>query len=165
MQKTMTYYDDIADGYDALHQEEQEKKIAIIKKHLVVLPGEALLDVGCGSGISTRCWECIRTGIDPSEKLIAIAKEKDPQGTYLVHSAEALPFPDRSFDVVISVSAVHNFSDALAGLREMKRVGKGRYVITLLKRCEQEFRLTQIILANFPVKRIVKEEKDTIFFC
>jgi ubiquinone/menaquinone biosynthesis C-methylase UbiE len=161
----MTYYDDIADGYDELHREEQEKKIALIKTHLQVQQKNTLLDVGCGSGISTRTWHCKRTGIDPSEKLIAIAQEKDPEGTYLVGVAEELPFPDNSFDIVISVSAVHNFTDALLGLREMKRVGRGQHIITLLKRCEHEQRLTQIILANFPVKRIVKEEKDIIFFC
>lgn len=161
----MTYYDDIADGYDDLHQEEQEKKLDLIRKHIVIQKEESLLDVGCGSGLSTRCWDCRRTGIDPSMKLVEIARAADPAGEYLVGKAEALPFADRSFNIVISVTAIQNFDDIVAGLREMKRVGHDNFVLSVLQRSENFQVVMRTILANFPVSKILREEKDVIFLC
>ena len=39
----MNYYDEIAEGYEELHKEEQEKKIEIVKKHLEINPDDKLL--------------------------------------------------------------------------------------------------------------------------
>ena len=47
----MGYYDAISEGYDDLHGEEQENKLAIIKEKLKIGEKDLLLDVGCGSGI------------------------------------------------------------------------------------------------------------------
>ena len=43
-------------------------------------------------------------------------------------SGDRLPFPDRSFDCVVSLNTIHNFDRAgvLRALREIERVGKGR---------------------------------------
>jgi ubiquinone/menaquinone biosynthesis C-methylase UbiE len=120
--------------------------------------------VGCGSGLTTRVWPCERTGVDPAAKLIAKAKEKDPDGTYLVAPGESLPFPNHSFDVVISITALQNFDDFLLGLKEMRRVGKGRFCISFLRKSEKADKMTLAIMHNFVVKRIIKEDKDSIFF-
>jgi ubiquinone/menaquinone biosynthesis C-methylase UbiE len=52
--------------------------------------------------------------------------------------AEALPFDDASFDVVVSRSAMHHFVDPVAALREMARVTKpgGRVVTVDVTSCE-----------------------------
>ena len=50
----MNYYDEISEGYEELHKEEQEKKIELIKQHLKVNPEEKLLDVGCGTGLTRQ---------------------------------------------------------------------------------------------------------------
>ncbi|MBW2963835.1 methyltransferase domain-containing protein [Candidatus Woesearchaeota archaeon] len=162
------YYDSIAEGYDELHMAEQlQKMTAIIAELGTDIPkkGEKLLDVGCGSGISTSVWNCDCTGIDPSEKLIEIAKKNYPKKKFLVASAEEIPFPDDYFDVVISITAVHNFTDFRKGLLEMKRVGKGRFVISILRKSAKAEEITKMIMINFKVKRIVMEDKDLIFLC
>ncbi|MBU1976133.1 MAG: class I SAM-dependent methyltransferase [Nanoarchaeota archaeon] len=159
----MTYYDEIADGYDDLHKEEQEKKLVLIKKLISPSKNDLLLDVGCGSGISTRFWDCDRVGIDPSQKLIEIAIDKDGKGRYLVGSAESMPFKNCEFDFVISVSAIHNFKDYVKGLQEMHRVGKGTFVFSVLKKSAKFSQIMQAIMMNFPVQRIIKQEKDVVF--
>jgi cyclopropane fatty-acyl-phospholipid synthase-like methyltransferase len=64
------YYDEIAQGYEELHREEQLKKIEIIKKILKLKKTDKLLDVGCGTGLTTEPWDCKRYGIDPSKQLL-----------------------------------------------------------------------------------------------
>src|SRR3989344_7044057 len=104
----MNYYDEIAQGYEELHKEEQEKKIEIVKKHLRLKPNYKLLDVGCGTGLTTMPWNCKRYGIDPSAKLLERAKGKD-EIEYKLAFAEKIPYPDKYFDVVISITAIQNF--------------------------------------------------------
>lgn len=46
------YYNAIAAGYDELHLEEQRRKLKTLLTRLEVRPGDAVLDVGCGSGVA-----------------------------------------------------------------------------------------------------------------
>jgi len=157
----MDYYDCIAEGYDELHRAEQLKKLEIIRDELHITKEDRLLDVGCGTGISTEFWDCKATGIDPSQGLLDQNKEKKAE--YLKGKAEALPFHDSEFDVVISVTAIQNFDDFRKGLDEMKRVGKERFAFTVLKRSKDIEKIRDHILKNFNVKKIIAESKDEIF--
>lgn len=160
------FYDEIAEGYDELHREEQLRKMtAIIAAMGALVPkkSEKLLDVGCGSGISTSVWSCDCTGIDPSDNLIAIAKKNHPKLRFYVGRAEELPFPDKSFDVVICITAIHNFHDLRKGIDEMKRVGKDRFVITVLRKSKRVEEIEKLIILNFKVSKIIVEDKDIIF--
>jgi ubiquinone/menaquinone biosynthesis C-methylase UbiE len=159
----MNYYNEIAEGYEELHKEEQEKKIAIIKKYLKPKANETLLDVGCGSGLTTRCWKCKRFGIDPSEKLLEKAKANDKNGNYILASAEKMPFPDRYFDIVVSITAIQNFDDIEKGLEEIKRAGKGKFVLTFLKKSPKSKYINSTIQKLFNIKEIIEGEKDLIF--
>ncbi len=75
--------------------------------------GKRVLDLGCGYG-----WHCIYaaehgaaavTGVDLSEKMLAVAREKTtaPQVTYIRGDMAETPFPPESFDVVLSSLAIH----------------------------------------------------------
>ena len=158
----MTYYDDIAQGYEELHKEEQEKKIQLLKKYVKVKPNEKLLDVGCGTGLTTVPWEGVRYGIDPAKKLIERAREKD-KVAYKVAQAESIPFPDHFFDWVISVTAIQNFENIEKGLKEIKRVGKERFALTALKRSPKMKEIESLIRKHFKVKEMIEEDKDLIF--
>jgi ubiquinone/menaquinone biosynthesis C-methylase UbiE len=93
------------------------------------LPDSAsILDVGCGKGFMLYDFKQLMpnitiTGIDISEYAIANAKEEVKP--YLqVGNAKELPYPDKSFDLVISINTVHNLllEDCKQALREIQRV-------------------------------------------
>ena len=159
------YYDSIAEGYEELHKEEQLKKIAIIKQHFSPSPKERLLDVGCGSGITTGPWGCQRYGIDPSRELIRKAVAKDKGIKYLIAAAENIPFPNGFFDHVISITAIQNFDDIEKGLQEIKRVGKYSFVLTFLKKSKKKEMIEKLIKKHFTISKIIEEEKDMVYFC
>ena len=122
-------YKYIAKSYNELHKEEQIKKLEIIKKNIRIIP--PLLDVGCGTGISTNYFNVVSIGIDNSEEMIKQSKE----GNLIYGDAEKLPFPDKSFNTVISLTAFHNFKNMEKALLEIKRVSKNNNIaITFLKK-------------------------------
>ncbi len=108
-----------------------------------VQPGDSVLDVACGSGnltLTARTYAGPRGkvyGIDASPEMIDVARRKAARaGTGVVFDvglAEKLPFPDATFDVVISRLAIHHLPEELkrAAFAEMLRVLKpgGRVLI------------------------------------
>ena len=78
----MNYYNEISEGYEELHKEEQEKKIDIIKDWLKPAPNEKLLDVGCGTGAwgasLAKHQTKLSAGVDFSSKMLKEAKKKHP---------------------------------------------------------------------------------------
>jgi ubiquinone/menaquinone biosynthesis C-methylase UbiE len=56
------------------------------------------LDVACGTGFLTRHLQGGIVGIDASERMLAIAQERVPEGEFLVADALDLPFDDLSFN-------------------------------------------------------------------
>ncbi len=160
----MGYYDEISSGYEELHREEQLKKIGIIKRHLKVHSSDRLLDVGCGTGLTTEPWGCKRYGIDPAPKLLERAREKG-KVEYRLAPAEDIPYPDNNFDIVVSITAIQNFKDIAKGLSEIKRVGRDRFVLSFLKRTKKRDIIDRLIRKLFIVEDVIEEEKDLIYFC
>lgn len=83
------------------------------------------LDVGCGEGRFCRMMShegLAVTGIDPTRALLDAARIRDPQGTYVEARAEAMPFDDEAFDLVVSYLSLIDIAEFEAGLAEMVRV-------------------------------------------
>lgn len=160
----MSYYDEISEGYEELHKEEQLKKVELIKKYLKLKPTDKLLDVGCGTGLTTSPWKCRRYGIDPAPKLLERARCKE-EIEYKLAPAEDIPYPDGFFDAVISVTAIQNFADIENGLKEIKRVGKNRFVLSFLKKSNKKEYIDKSIRKIFKITNIIEEDKDLIYFC
>lgn len=99
---------------------------------LRVPPYPAILDVGSGTGINlleaARHFGPARAlhGIDISPGMVEIATAKAQMSgipaQFTVGDAERLPFPDRTFDLVICNSVLHWFRDRAAAVAEMHRV-------------------------------------------
>ncbi|WP_395726933.1 class I SAM-dependent methyltransferase [Nakamurella sp.] len=92
-------------------------------------PGWRALDVGCGPGaLTARLVDRLGAGsvaaVDPSAPFVAAARERFPDLDVRQGAAEALPWPDDSFDVVAASLVVHFMRDPVAGLREMGRVAR-----------------------------------------
>ena len=96
-----------------------------------------VLDIGCAKGFMLHDFkemspELTVAGIDISE--YAIESSIDTVREYLeVGNAKSLPFPDDSFDLVISINTVHNLpeKDCRKALREIERVSRGHSFITV----------------------------------
>jgi SAM-dependent methyltransferase len=90
-------------------------------------PGQRVLDVGCGPGALTaqlveRVGRERVTAVDPSAPFVEAARSRLPGVEVRQAPAEALPFPDDSFDVALAELVVHFMADPVVGLREMARV-------------------------------------------
>ncbi len=162
-----TYYDAIADGYDELHGNEQKDKCASIKQFFSCTSDDNLLDIGCGSGISTACWNATCTGIDPSEKLIAQARQKYEDIEFQVASAEKLPFADKTFTKITSVTAIQNFSDCDRALAEIRRVATddAKIIISCLKASPRKQEFENIIQKQLYLSDKREDTKETYFIC
>lgn len=167
----MTYYDSIASGYDELHEEEQLKKLKLIRREIqtddkleMFRKPQNVLDVGCGTGISTRFFDVKdRQGIDPSKELIRIAIKKDSSGKYLVMKAEDIQYENK-FDMIISLTAIQNFENIEKGLENIKKSGR-LYILTFLKKTEKRELIKKIIKEKFSIIKQIEEDKDIIYFC
>lgn len=83
------------------------------------------LDVGCGEGRFCRVMQQARirtVGIDPTERLLAEARARDPGGDYRLGRGEALKFDDQTFDLVVSYLTLIDIPGYHEALAEMARV-------------------------------------------
>lgn len=160
----MDYYDSIADGYDALHGEEQARKFTYLLQNLHIEPDAMVLDVGCGTGLSQDHISGKVVGADPALQLVKHAVARLYQ--VALCNAEALPFRSGSFEYVISMTAVHNFSDTHAGLTEIARVSSGTAVISVLIRTPRfDYLVSSIteIFYGWKIKKLKGDPQDIIF--
>lgn len=114
-----------------------ETEFALLAGLLDPVPGETLLDVGCGTGWFTRRFPVLglaASGLDNDPARLAYAGARDPAGRYLQGDARALPFPEAAFDVAVSVTALCFVADWRSALAEMVRVARRRVVLGLLNR-------------------------------
>jgi SAM-dependent methyltransferase len=104
--------------------------------------GTRLLDVGCGSGralLLGRDRGADVTGIDVTQPLLDVARERVPEARLLLAEMDVLPFDDTSFDAVIGVNAFQFAADPLVALAEASRVlaPDGRLVASLFAEPER----------------------------
>jgi len=150
------------------HREKLENVISKLN-----FEGKKILDLACGSGGITRYLKKTVPSaniyaVDFNVNAISYAKKKDRaiKGLkYFVGDAQKIPFRSNFFDVVISITAIQNFQDIEEGLREIKRVGKNKFVLSFLKKSTKKDLIDGLIRKLFKVEQILEEDKDLIYFC
>lgn len=109
---TATYYDQRAAEYDEWYlsegrfahrerpgwQAEVERVVGLV----AALPPARTLDVACGSAFLSRHLRGLVVGLDQSRAMVALAQTRLPGGLAMVGDALELPFPDASFDRVLT---------------------------------------------------------------
>jgi len=136
-----------------------ETKAALIASELTINPDDLLLDVGCGDGKALAAFDCKKIGIDPSIALLKQADIPVVQGI-----AEKLPFPDNTFDIVVSLTAIHH-CDVDRALDEMKRVAKRDIIVSVLKTSEKAPSIEKTVTESLNVVKRLEERYDIIFLC
>jgi SAM-dependent methyltransferase len=94
-----------------------------------------VLDVGCGPGGFCRlAAEAGATvaGIDASQALIEIARERVPSGRFDVGDMQFLPYEDDSFDVITAFNSLQYAADRVAALHETRRVARPGGIVHLV---------------------------------
>ena len=128
-------FDVAATAYDAFMGRYSRLLVEQMADLAGVRRGQRVIDVGCGTGVLTaelvaRLGADGVSAVDPSEPLIAAARERLPGVDLRLAGAEELPYPDRSFDAALAQLVVHFMADPVAGIREMARVTRaGGYVV------------------------------------
>lgn len=112
-------------------------------KSLDIKPEDQCLDVACGTG--DLCFYLAKKnpekiiGIDISEEMLKIAKQKYTKGnfktdiSFIYSDAEEIPFPDETFDIVTIAFGVRNFHHPEKALSEIKRILKNNGQIMILE--------------------------------
>lgn len=134
--ETLRFYDEQAKGYSAIRMRPIQVYTDRLERQAMaplVADARDILDLGCGEGRLTRwiAW-CKRQqggdfsvhGADFSAGMIAEAQalNGDLPASYGVGDAMALPYPDDSFDLIVSCTAPNNFPSLDGALDEIRRV-------------------------------------------
>jgi 2-polyprenyl-3-methyl-5-hydroxy-6-metoxy-1,4-benzoquinol methylase len=108
----------------------------LARRYLGNVKGLKVLEIGCGRGAFARylaeqgadVWaaDFSPVAVAETEKLLAA------RGRALVADVQALPFPDESFDLVVSLETLEHVPDPKKGLAELVRVTRrgGRLIVT-----------------------------------
>lgn len=123
-------------------QETQSRALYdILLKAIALTPDTTLLDAGCGSG--QFCELVSQTGagvmgLDASEGLLDLARQRAPRAAFFTGEIEELPFVDLTFDVVTLINSLQHVTDPQRALKETRRVLRpgGRVAIAAWDRPE-----------------------------
>jgi SAM-dependent methyltransferase len=111
----------------ALSEDQQLPTYEEALRRVGLRPGQLVLDIGCGVGaflrlVSERGGRPF--GLDASEALLEVARERLPDANLRVGDMGALPYEDATFDLVCGFNSFFFANDIVAAVREAGRVAK-----------------------------------------
>ncbi|MBI5871818.1 class I SAM-dependent methyltransferase [archaeon] len=162
----MSYYNSISKGYDELYYKEQSEKLkALISNCPFFVPRGLILDIGAGTGLVEKelCQIYNQAYMNAEFSIINLEPERKMlnqcSGIKVIGSAEKLPFPDKTFDIIISLTSLHHAAPERA-ITEILRTAKPNAVILLsiLKHSEKLYDFKKILSRNkFRAVDLVKD--------
>lgn len=107
-------------------------------KNITDIQNKQIIDIGCGGGIYTKELALMGAknvvGLDFSKEILQAAKENCsgfPNISFIHGDAHSIPYPDETFDIVISRAVIHHLQDIPTFLREASRILKKNGVLIL----------------------------------
>jgi len=119
-------------GYGGYHYNPRfwTETVKHIRDYYKLAPDVSILDVGCGKGFMLHDFKLLIpdasiAGIDISEYAYENAMD-DIKPFMKIGNAKELPFPDKSFDLVVAINTVHNlpFDECRQAIREIQRISR-----------------------------------------
>jgi ubiquinone/menaquinone biosynthesis C-methylase UbiE len=105
----------------AEHEDQQLPTYEEALRRVGLVPGQRVLDVGCGTGAFLRLVAergGVPFGLDASEALLEIARERVPGADLRAGDMEFMPYEDHSFDLVTGFNSFFFAADLVRALRE-----------------------------------------------
>jgi ubiquinone/menaquinone biosynthesis C-methylase UbiE len=138
----------------ARHREIHLGVLAELVAHGEIGSESRVLDVGCGTGNYARSLVsvtgCRVSGVEPSARMRDRAISATAWEALLEARAEQLPFPDATFDLVMSTDVIHHVSDRNAYFAEAARVLRpGGHVVTVTD-SHDDIRRRRPLSSHFP---------------
>jgi ubiquinone/menaquinone biosynthesis C-methylase UbiE len=126
-------YDKIGTGYNSTRQADPyltDRLFSLLRPQ----NNKRYLDIGCGTGNYTSVLAdkgLNFIGVEPSEKMLNVAKSKNQDITWLSGTAEQIPAEDKTFDGIIATLTIHHWTDIKKAFAELNRVlaDNGRIVM------------------------------------
>jgi AhpD family alkylhydroperoxidase len=121
-----------------------------IRRARVRIAGRAsgdVLEIGVGTGLNLSAYPAVASlhGIDPSEPALAVASRRagdlGRRAVLVQGDAAILPYPDRSFDVVVATFVLCSVGDVGAALAEARRVLRAGGTLRLLEHARSRNRV------------------------
>lgn len=132
------FFDTISDIYDETRGFPQNVMVKVTEVLKKEIGKKKVLDLGVGTGRFTHPLQKMGinvVGIDISDAMLAQAHVKGVRNL-VKGDAERLPFSKSEFDVILSVHLLHLVKDTNSVLKEIKRVGTGKFISLLFKKSE-----------------------------
>ena len=137
-------YNRLAHIYDWRWGRYTSNTLSFFKAWAEIPIAAVVLDIACGTGELERLLlnddpNRAIVGVDISEQMLAQARQKLSGYANLSFQqaiASQLPFPDQSFDIVVSANALHYFPEPEMALKEIKRVLKPQGSVVILDWCK-----------------------------
>jgi SAM-dependent methyltransferase len=147
-------YDRIGRSYVATRAEDPRIATAI---HAELGDARTVLNVGAGAGAYEPRDRDV-TAVEPSAVMRA---QRPPRAARCIDAnAEALPFADAAFDASMAVLSDHHWKDRLAGLRELRRVGRRTVLFQWNPAFAEAFWLVRDYLPSFPGAQVPLSETE-----
>jgi demethylmenaquinone methyltransferase / 2-methoxy-6-polyprenyl-1,4-benzoquinol methylase len=109
---------------------------------------DSIVDVACGTGDMMGYWKRRAdkagivvseiVGVDPSDGMVGVGREKFPQMTFHIAPATELPEADTTADIISISYGIRNVVERQAGLREFNRVLKTGGLVVILEFMKNE---------------------------
>lgn len=126
----MSFYEDHVLPH-VIHLAMRNRHLLPYRQRVVAVAQGRVLEIGIGSGLNLPFYPShVREilGLEPAQRLVAMARRTAGKSaiptTFIDGFAEAIPLEDRSIDTVVTTWTLCSIPDAVAALREMRRVLK-----------------------------------------